>query len=778
MITFGDFSDFSNSLRNKNLLWQDLSEIKLIKGFDLQLSRFDSAVINNEYLRELLNDNPVHLAFYGQNAILIAFNLKERADEKIIRDHLNNFITGKSFTYELKDGIICISNNHLLLQNAFDVNRAKLVNNIHFRKLESETNYNGTRVFLNFNQDLMPSLSMAALSLKPENISLNGIALNDSLKFYGDAEAPTLSDFSMLRNIPLLCNEFELAGIKTIHIDRSKWWQKINEEALFNASKQFSECTGTYLLIPRLPSGDKSLVLEITDTARFREIFPFLCDTGFMSAAIKKIKTGGSFIASTFPFLQAFETNYFLLQNGHLIATKTEGDAQIFLNAALNSTSIMDNTDFAAYASKNFDPGIHYLSYKAVNSLQKSAVPLSGYISEEEKDHLKNVSHYSLSGFFKNKNFNFRLNLKYFQENVSAEPNVLWTMNTGLPPITRPFAFINHLTKAKEIVYQLEDKSVVLQSATGKIIWTKAINEEIRSEIFTVDAFKNGKNQILFNSDNYLHLIDRNGNYVQGYPVKLPAKATNSLTMFDYEKKRDYRLFIACADNKIYNYSIWGIKQEGFKTFAVAAKVVLPLRYCKVGLSDYLVTADVKGRIYAFSRKGEGRIDFKNKLLENASDFEIECGNNLSNTQIMYYDDKNFLLNKISLSDKKEVFKTNETSDESSTVFTDFDKNSTIDFILIDKTTYQVYDASGLKIAEESLQSELNSEEASFFQNDSRSIITMLDRRNKKLRIRNAEQKTEKVFSGMQLPLITDLFNDGKLYAVVIDDKLIRCVKL
>ena len=229
-------------------------------------------------------------------------------------------------------------------------------------------------------------------------------------------------------------------------------------------------------------------------------------------------------------------------------------------------------------------------------------------------------------------------------------------MNADTTIISKPFLFKNHTTKGNEILFQTADNKLYLQNATGKTLWKTKLNEKIESEFFVIDAFKNGKFQMLFNTKNYLHLIDRNGNYVQGYPVKLPSSATNKLSVFDYENKNDQRLFIACADKKIYNYSIWGIKQDGFKPVHTVAEVILPIKYCKIGLSDYLITADRKGNIHAFSRKGDGRIDFKNKLIENAEDIEIVAGNSIMNTQIIYYDKMGHLLNKISLDDKKTIF--------------------------------------------------------------------------------------------------------------------------
>ena len=205
--------------------------------------------------------------------------------------------------------------------------------------------------------------------------------------------------------------------------------------------------------------------------------------------------------------------------------------------------------------------------------------------------------------------------------------------------------------------FQDKEKQLYLISSTGNLIWKKKLNETIQSDIYTVDIFKNGKYQLLFNTENYLHLLDRNGNYVQGYPVRLPSKATSSMTLLDYDKNKDYRIFIACADKRIYNFSLYGVKTEGYIPLKTDALVELPIYYSKIGQSDYLTTIDVMGKIYVFSRKGEGRIDFKNKAITGLSNFYVLAGNSLDNSKIIYVDDKNNVLNKISLTDKKELLK-------------------------------------------------------------------------------------------------------------------------
>jgi len=155
----------------------------------------------------------------------------------------------------------------------------------------------------------------------------------------------------------------------------------------------------------------------------------------------------------------------------------------------------------------------------------------------------ENFRHFSFSAVNNKNNFKFRWQLMNETEMINKEQNVLWSLNLEAPASMQSNGFINHTTKENELAVQDDDKALYLINAKGTILWRKKLNEKINSKIFTVDIFKNNKYQLLFSSENYLHLIDRNGNYVQGYPVKLPAPASSELSVLDYDNDKDYRLF-------------------------------------------------------------------------------------------------------------------------------------------------------------------------------------------------------------------------------------------
>jgi hypothetical protein len=132
-----------------------------------------------------------------------------------------------------------------------------------------------------------------------------------------------------------------------------------------------------------------------------------------------------------------------------------------------------------------------------------------------------------------------------------------------------------------------------------------------------IDYFRNGKFQLLFSGRNYIHILDRNGNYVERYPVKLRSPATNSMALFDYDNNLNYRLFIAGEDKMIYSYDKTGNVVRGWTPFRTSGIVKAEISYFKVSGKDYIVAADDKA-IYFIDRSGNKRLNINEPVTKAA----------------------------------------------------------------------------------------------------------------------------------------------------------------
>jgi len=200
-------------------------------------------------------------------------------------------------------------------------------------------------------------------------------------------------------------------------------------------------------------------------------------------------------------------------------------------------------------------------------------------------------------------------------ETDSSGLKLLWKVKLDAAPSVKPFFFTNHNTGATEIFIQDRNNNIYLISSSGKILWKAAIREKITGDIFMIDYYKNGKLQLLFTGRDYMHLIDRNGNYVDKFPVKMQSPASNTLALFDYENNKDYRLFIAGDDRKIYAYDRSGTPVRGWNLFTARGKVTDPVTFFRVRGKDYLFVADDQA-VYVLDRTGNIRVAHQEPLMK------------------------------------------------------------------------------------------------------------------------------------------------------------------
>jgi hypothetical protein len=205
-------------------------------------------------------------------------------------------------------------------------------------------------------------------------------------------------------------------------------------------------------------------------------------------------------------------------------------------------------------------------------------------------------------------------------------PDLIWKVRLEANLAIRPFLFTNHNTGATEIFVQDLRNNIYLISAGGRVLWKAAIRERITGDVFMADYYKNGKNQLMFAGKDYLHLVDRNGNYVDRFPVKMRSPASNPLALYDYENNKEYRLIIAGQDRKIYVYDRSGSPVRGWNMFTAKGRVSDMVAFFRVKGKDYLVVADDQS-VYLLDRTGNIRVNLKEAVTKAAgSAIRLEQG--------------------------------------------------------------------------------------------------------------------------------------------------------
>ena len=288
------------------------------------------------------------------------------------------------------------------------------------------------------------------------------------------------------------------------------------------------------------------------------------------------------------------------------------------------------------------------------------------------------------------------LYLQYVSE-LKEEAVTVWESHLDASMDFKPILVINHYTKENEIIIQDLNNKIYLINKVGRILWKLQLNEKINSEIYQVDFYKNGKLQFLFSTKNKIHLIDRNGNYVERYPVKLRSPSTTGLAMFDYNKTLDYRILIPCKNKNVYLYNLEGNLVNGWKFGQTDKHVTTPVQHFRINANDYLVFAD-KYRVYILNRRGEERIHIKNQFSKSFNNnFILETGNSNTNPRFVTTDTSS-LVKMIYLDGTVKSKQIGKYSSNHYFDYQDINADGFKDYIFLDKNKLDVFKQDGSEI--------------------------------------------------------------------------------
>lgn len=200
------------------------------------------------------------------------------------------------------------------------------------------------------------------------------------------------------------------------------------------------------------------------------------------------------------------------------------------------------------------------------------------------------------------------------EEQINEEENITpnsictpsWSTNLDAPATINPQIVKNHYNGEDEIFTQDENNQIYLISNSGKILWKKPIDGTIIGNVYQVDMLKNNKLQMAFVTENKLYIVDRNGNNLKGYPKTLSKKAIVGLSVFDYDKNKNYRFMIPTADADILLLNMQGEMPSDWN-YSGSSNITTPLQYFNLKGKDYIVTADGEKAII-LNRRGENRV--------------------------------------------------------------------------------------------------------------------------------------------------------------------------
>ncbi|MDR0713949.1 MAG: hypothetical protein LBF89_06815 [Bacteroidales bacterium] len=275
----------------------------------------------------------------------------------------------------------------------------------------------------------------------------------------------------------------------------------------------------------------------------------------------------------------------------------------------------------------------------------------------------------------------------------STGMQTLWESLLDTAIAFKPQLLQNHNTGETEIFVQDMAGNAYLLNNIGRVLWKIPLPEAIQSPVYQIDIYKNNKLQMLFNTRHYIYAVDRLGNMVDKFPIRLPSPATGSIAVFDYENDRNYRIMAACEDRKVYVYDKNGANITGWKFTQSEHPVQTNVYHYRAGNKDFIVFAD-KYKLYILDRQGRTRV---------SAEYNFPVA---KNTVIALYRDSSIVLTDtagiphfVSLADGR--IRQQPVEKSSSAHFFDFqdmDGDRQNDFIIADKDKIKIFRQDGSRI--------------------------------------------------------------------------------
>lgn len=282
-------------------------------------------------------------------------------------------------------------------------------------------------------------------------------------------------------------------------------------------------------------------------------------------------------------------------------------------------------------------------------------------------------------------NFYLKLGNKLTEENLAK-----WKIQLDAEIAGKPTMVIDHVTNRYMVFCYDKNSNIYLISNDGQLLWKMKIDKLPLGEIQQVDFYNNGKIQYLFNTEDYVYLVDKTGAYVKGYPKKLNPAATNSLNVFDYNNRDDYRVLISQADKKTYNYDIEGQQIRGWNEPHSQNIVNESVKRVVANNKDYILITDIDNNTTIVNRRGKERIKIKGKFRKaRNSGFYV---NRTNSKGIILTTNEAGKLTYIKSSGQLAQTDFGNFSKNHFFLYEDFNEDNSVDFIFVDGRDLKVYD--------------------------------------------------------------------------------------
>ena len=480
-----------------------------------------------------------------------------------------------------------------------------------------------------------------------------------------------------------------------------------------NIKGRITEFSCTYSLAGR--ANDHYIIAELHDASNFEKQMASLCkkyrqhDKIADKDGVVRINTskGNSYTIYKFPIKHTFnsyfgkifnaESEYMMIYNDLAVFGKSANSLYEYANSIDNGKTLDNNSTYKTFSEYVGEKSNLYYYIDIAYSKNDICKILSQDNADDISKNfakLHNIRSLALQFSYNKQKDNFYTNAALmYSAYTEAERYISWIAQTDTTIRGKPQIVSRHYTDEKDIIVQDETFKLYLFDKTGKREFCKLIGEPITSQIYQIDIYGNGKKQYVFATEHFLHAIDRNGNYLNNFPITLPAKVATEISVFDYDGTRDYRIFVPCTDRCLYVYTKEGVPLDTWTPLRTNEPLVTPVQFFRIDDNDYLIFAD-NLKTYIVNRRGEVRINVTNSFTKSRNSlFYLEAGEGIETRFVTTNSAGEIKYIYTDGSCKSKTFKN--FSANHHFVLKDIDGNGTNEYIFTDQESLHVFRADG-----------------------------------------------------------------------------------
>lgn len=308
-----------------------------------------------------------------------------------------------------------------------------------------------------------------------------------------------------------------------------------------------------------------------------------------------------------------FEQSFYFLAGDYLVFANSvralkrliaDRDAENTWDKSIQQVRFLDSTLGEANLSVFVNTAHSWRMFMAALS------PTWRELAEKHSEAFKRFSHIALQFSRNGDDYYTSMALDYRPPEQNAADDAQFATISRLfvkePLQTRPFVVRDHSSPGLKVLFQDTSNYLYFSSMGGELQWRDSIPGAIVGDVFQIDFYRNGKLQYLFATDSALHIVDRDGAYVDGYPLYMPEGVQISqFSLIDYDNSKRYRFLVTDQQGQMWMFNKARENLQGWNpNNAVEGTHACPPFHIRVRGRDYLIAISEEGDIFALNRRG------------------------------------------------------------------------------------------------------------------------------------------------------------------------------